>query len=113
MRKILATYIKDTHIIEPLGDDNSNDSISIEESLFTHKDQQQLWSAGLINNRIKVILLEIVKEKTSDINKKFINIFVSKDNIINTDGNLCYSWLNKPDSGYAHHVHNRVILVKL
>lgn len=42
MRKILATYIKDTYILEPLANENSNESISIDKSLFTHKDNQQI-----------------------------------------------------------------------
>ena len=65
MRKILATYVKDTYILEPLAVENWNETISIEKSKFTHKDNQQIWVVGLINNRIRVILLEIVKERTS------------------------------------------------
>jgi len=51
MRKILATYIKDSYILETLTDENTNESISIEESLFTYKDNQQIWVFLLINNR--------------------------------------------------------------
>ena len=54
---------------------------------------------GLINNR--VILLEIVKERTSDIMKKIINTLVQKGNIIITDVALCYSWLDNAASGYT------------
>ena len=75
MRKILATYIKDTYILEPLAYENSNDSISIDESLFTHKDNHQIWVVGLINNRTRVIRLEIVKERTSHIMKKLLTLW--------------------------------------
>ena len=89
MGKFLATYIKDIYILESLADENSNESILIDESLFTHKDNQQIWVVGLINNRTRVICLEIVKERISAIMKKIINTLVPKGNIIITDGALC------------------------
>jgi len=79
---------------------------SQEERLFTYKDNQQIWVVLLINNRIRAISLEIVKERTSAIMKKIINTFVPKGNIIITDGALCYSCLDNADSGYTHHFHN-------
>lgn len=102
MRKILAAYYKDIYILEPMA----NESILIDESLFAHKDNQQIWLLVLINNRTRVIRFKIVKERTSAIMKKIINTLVPKGNIIITDGALYYFWLCNADSGYIHHVHN-------
>ena len=61
MRLILAYYIKDCYAIEHITEENHNESNSIDESLFTHENNPQVWVMGMINNIIIKIQLEIVK----------------------------------------------------
>lgn len=106
MRYIISHYIKDTYKLESTAEQNAYDSISIDESLFTHDGINQIWVVGLINNRTLVIRLEIVKDRSSVTMKKIIQTLVSTGNIIITDAALCYNWLNDIISGYTHHAHN-------
>lgn len=89
MRYIISHYIKDTYKLESIAEQNAYDSISIDESIFTHDGINQIWVVGLINNRTHVIRLEIVKDRSSITMKKIIQISVPTGNIIITDAALC------------------------
>lgn len=106
MRYIISHYIKDTYKLESIIEQNSNDSISIDESLFTHDGINQIWVVVLINNRTRFIRLEIVKDRSSATMKKVIQTLVPTGNISVTDASLCYNWLYDINSDYTHHVHN-------
>lgn len=51
LRLIVAHYLKDWYKLEPLAYENANDSIAIDESLFSHENIQQIWVVGLSNHR--------------------------------------------------------------
>lgn len=106
MRLVLAYYIKDCYAIERIAEENHNESISIDESLFTHENNSQVWVVGKINNITRKIRLEIVEKRSRNTMEKIINSHIPKDNIIISDAATCYSWLNEINSGYTHHVHS-------
>ena len=59
MPYIIAHYMKDCYYLEEIAESNGHASISIDESLFAHQCQNQIWVVGLINNNSRKIRLEI------------------------------------------------------
>jgi transposase-like protein len=106
MRYIIAHYLKETYNLEKITELNKHDNISVDESLFVHINNQQLWVVGIINNNSREIRLEIVENRSAETMKKIITTLIPKGNRIITDAAACYNWLNDPDSGYEHSVHN-------
>ena len=106
MRLVLTYYIKDCYAIEHIAEENHNESISIEESLFSHENKAQVWVVVMINNITRKIRLEIVEDLSRATMEKIINTHIAKGNIIISDAANCYSWLVDINSGYTHHVHN-------
>ncbi len=49
MRKIISKYYEDKYKLEDITLENGNDSLSIDESLFVHIDNNQQWILGIIN----------------------------------------------------------------
>lgn len=90
----------------PLVIENANDSIAIDKSLFSRENNQQIWVVGLINNRTRVVRMEIVNSRINNAIKKIIKFFVPKGNIIVSDGEACYNWIDDPIHNYVHHVQN-------
>ena len=72
MRSIIAHYLKDTYNLEKIISLNKNDNISVDESLFVHLNNPQIWVVGLINNNTREIQLEIVKNRSAETMKKII-----------------------------------------
>ena len=106
MRLVLAYYIKDSYAFEHIDEENHNESISIDKSLFTNENNSQEWVVLMINNIIRKILLEIVEVHSRATMEKIINSHIEKGIIIILDATTCYSWLDELNSGYIHHVHN-------
>ena len=106
MRIIIAYYLKDTYFLENIAAYNGKESISIDESLFTDENNEQIWVAGLINIISRAIRSEKVEDRTVETMKKIIKSHIPNGNIITTDTANCYSWQNNSTSGYTHHVHN-------
>ena len=72
MREIIAKYLDATYKIEYIAEENGQDSISVDESLFVHNGQIQIWVVGLINNRSREIRLVQVENRTSSTIKNII-----------------------------------------
>ena len=106
MRLAMAYYIKDTYILEKISEEKTNDSISIDESLFTHENNTQVWIFGLTNNISRKIRLELVENISRNTMEKIITILIPNGNIIISDAASCYSWLDDNHSDYVHHIHN-------
>ena len=68
--------MKDMHKIEIIANENGQDSISVDESLFIHDNQKEIWVIGMINNRTREIRLEISENRTIDIIKKIIGFHI-------------------------------------
>ena len=92
LRIIIAYYPKDIYFLENITTYNGNESISINESLFTHENNEQIWVVWLINNISWDIRLEIVEDRTVETMKKIIKSHIPNGNIITTDTANCYSW---------------------
>ena len=106
MRELIAKYLDDTYKREYIAEENGQDSISVDESLFVHNGQIQVWVVGLINNRTREIRLVQVENRTSFTIKNIITGLIPRGNIIITDGALCYNWLDEKNSSHVHHIHN-------
>ena len=92
MRIIIAYYLKDTYFLENIAAYNGKESISIDESLFTDENNEQIWVAGLINIISRAIRSEKVEDRTVETMKKIIKSHIPNGNIITTDTANCYSW---------------------
>lgn len=88
MKVIISYYLKkNSYFFGHLTSENVNNSIFFDESLFSHENTQQILFVRLINNRTRVIRLDILPDRKSDNIKSIIKIFVAKENtIIITDG---------------------------
>ena len=105
-RKAIATYIRNIYIIDRLAFKNANHHISIDESLFTHNNGNQVWVVGLINIDTNSIRLEVVENRNSETMKEIIIKHAGEGNIINSDSWSAYNFLDNSDSGYQHNVYN-------
>jgi len=106
IRDIIYRYLKVAYLSEEFGTPNKNDYFSIDESLFCHKNEQQIWIVGAVNNNTKDFRLEGVISRDSAILKKFIYKYIQKGNNIVSDQWPGYNFLSLPDSGYRHFSHN-------
>ena len=86
MRYIIAHYMKDCYYLEKIADLNEHASISIDENLFVHQGNKQIWVAGLINNTSRKIRLEILPNRNAETIKKIITNLVPTGYKIVTDG---------------------------
>ena len=77
----------------------------MDESLFVHQGNKQIWVAGLINNTSRKIRLEILPNRNAETIKKIITNLVPTSNKIVTDGAIIYNLLSNPQWGYEHSVH--------
>ena len=106
LRQIIATHMKNVYKIEQLASPNSNNHISIDESLFSHQNGEQIWVVGLLNNETNALRLEMVKDRSSEVLEYIITKHIGTGNICITDGWQGYSFLNRINSGYVHHSYN-------
>ena len=67
MPKIISKYYDDVYKIEQISQEKGNDSLSIDESLFVHLENKQIWVVGIINNRTRNILFITMVTETLDI----------------------------------------------
>lgn len=98
--------MKDCYYLEKIVELNGHASISIDESLYVHQGQNQIWNVGLINNISRKIRLEILPNRSTDIIKKIITNLIPTGNTIVTDGRSFYNWFDNPRYGCEHSVHN-------
>ena len=52
-----------------ITDQDNDESISIDESLFINNNHTQIWVLGMINNSSRIIRLEILENGTQNIKK--------------------------------------------
>ena len=53
IRQTIAHFLRDKYELEIFDDENENQKIAIDESLFTHIDKKKIWIIGLINPQTK------------------------------------------------------------
>jgi len=107
IRKVIYQYYRIVYETESLGVINGNQYYSVDESLFIHRDKEQLWLLGAIDNSSKDFRLEASIRRDSQTLEKFIKKYLEKGNTVITDGWLGYSFLDNGDSCYQHikHLH--------
>ena len=106
IREVIYKYLKVAYLSEEFGSLNKNEFFSIDESLFCHKNDSQIWIVGAVNNNTKDFRLEGVLSRDSNILKKFVHKYIPKGNHIVSDGWAGYHFLDLPNSGYRHFSHN-------
>lgn len=67
LRQIIATHMRNIYKIEQWTYPNSNNHISMDESLFSYQNGEQIWIVGLLNNDTNELRLEMVKDRSSEI----------------------------------------------
>ena len=82
------------------------ETFAIDESLFIHLDNRQLWVIGIINTITKKFRLELSFTRDASVLKNIIQKHIKKGNVIVSDAWAGYNWLSDAQFGYAHHVHN-------
>ena len=105
-RNDITNYMRQVYTLDPLADLNNYYHVSINESLFTHEVNCQIWVIGLIYNETNNICIEIVQNRNHDTLKAIIEKHVKKGNIIINDSWIGYNFLNSNANGYTHHIYN-------
>lgn len=106
IRFYIGHYIKDQYSLEEFSIAGNHDYYAVDESEFVNLNNNLLWVVGIINTRNKKIRLEVTFVRNADTLKKIVTKHVKVDNILVTDQWPCYIWINYPNSGYIHSVHN-------
>ena len=106
IRDVIYRYLRLLYGSESLEEANHIDYYSIDESLFGHRNNKQIWILGAINNRTKDFRLEAVLSRDSETLKDFITTYVPRGSNIVTDSWMGYHFLDYPNSGYIHYSHN-------
>jgi len=89
-----------------LGDVNQYGYFSVEESLFAHSHNKQVWILGIINNTSKDFRLDGIFNRDTNSLKNFITKYVKTGNTIISDSWRAYNFLGQNDSGYINIQHN-------
>ena len=75
-RTKISHYYKDVYNLEKLPVVEDNNKFAIDESLFTHINEEQIWVIGIINNKTFDLRLKLSKQRNSETLKKIItNMF--------------------------------------
>jgi hypothetical protein len=78
--------------------------MAIDESLFTHYEQGQVWVVGGIETKLKNIRLDIIRVRNSSNLEKFILNHFREDTHFTHDSWAGYNFLNNNIS-YIHETH--------
>ena len=79
IRDVIYRYFRILYGSESLEDGNHIDYYSIDESLFGHRNNKQIWILGAINNRTKDFRVEAVLNRDSETLKTFITSYVPEE----------------------------------
>ena len=107
IRKSIACYIKKLYITKIISTLNGNNNYAIDESLFTHINNESIWVIGIVDTSNKFnFRCNISKIRNNVYLKKFIEKYIKRGNNIISDGWSGYSFLNNNNSGYIHISYN-------
>ena len=65
-RTIITNYIRTIYQLDPLAYTDAHDMVVVDESLFSHLNDEQIWLVGLINLRTNDIKLELEENRSSE-----------------------------------------------
>ena len=108
MRIYIQKYLLVVYNSENISKKNNFKNFAVDESLFGHRNNKQLWLLGAINTETQVFRIEPTYERTTENIKKFIGAYINTGNYIITDGFPSYDYLDQPGSGYIRlrNLHN-------
>ena len=96
MRNCIERYMHVVYNSEYISERNKFQNFSVDESLFGHINNKQIWILGSINTQTKEFRLEPTYDRTTETIKKFITFYIKTGNYINTDGFSSYDFLDEP-----------------
>ena len=105
-RIIIANYIRTIYQLDPLAYTDAHDMLAVDESLFSHLNDKQIWLVDLINLRTNDIRLELVENRSSETLKLIIEKHVKNGNTLVIDSWAGYNFLDDINSGYYHMKYN-------
>jgi len=107
IRKSIACYIKNIYMTKEISTINGNNNYAINESLFTHINNENIWVIGVVDTSNNFnFRCNISKIRNNVYLKKFIAKYIKRGNNIITEGWSGYSFLNYNNSGYIHISYN-------
>lgn len=83
-----------------------NYDIGNKTNMFGHEAGTQFWVLGIINTQTKEFRIEPVQVRDTPMIKSFISRHTKRGNNITTEGWSTYEYLDSPNSGYQHFIHN-------
>ena len=89
-----------------MADENANRKIAIDESLFTHYENKQIWVIGMIDTNTKEFRLVPTFSRDSNTLKDIVLRYIRPGNTLITDAWSGYNWISQPNSGFHHIIHN-------
>lgn len=106
LRLTISHYLRDKYALEYLADENANRKIAIDESLFTHYENKQIWVIGMIDTNTKEFRLVPTFSRDSNTLKDIVLRYIRPGNTLITDAWSGYNWISQPNSGFHHIIHN-------
>ena len=85
LRQAIAYFLNDKYELEVFADENKNQKIVIDESLFTYIENKQIWVISLINIQTKEFRLIPLLKRDSTTLKTIVQIFIKRGNTIISD----------------------------
>ena len=79
IREIIYRYLFIQYRAETFGDSNNSEYYSVDESLFGHKKNSQIWILCAINNTTKGFRLEGVLNRDTHNMKNFITNYIPRE----------------------------------
>ena len=87
IRKSIACYIKNIYITKEISTLNGNDNYAIDESLFTHINNENIWVIGIVDTSNNFnFRCNISNIRNHVYLKKFIEKYIKRGNNIISDG---------------------------
>ena len=82
LRQAIAYFLNDKYELEVFADENKNQKIVIDESLFTYIENKQIWVISLINIQTKEFRLIPLLKRDSTTLKTIVQKFIKRGNTI-------------------------------
>ena len=98
-RQAIATYLRNIYALDRLALTNSQQVVFFDESLFTHKEEEQQRVLGLNNTAANEIRLELITNRDENTLKPITERHVGHGNIICSDSWAGYYYLSRANSG--------------
>ena len=103
MRKCNYEYLYNIYNTENISTNDGHNIYAVDESLFSHKNNDQLWVVGIVCTTNKSLFRCIyTKISNSQYLRRFITKYLLAGNTICSDGLAGYNFMNNDNSPYIH-----------